>query len=106
MNFNAGDIILSRPDRRTRRIQAAIMWLVTGVVSLGWMAAPGSLGDLGAGGGALTLTALLAAGGAWLTWGPTRVDCPRGSAHVPQMLRKVVPGGGVRSCASRDRDQH
>lgn len=70
MNFNAGDIVLARPDRRTRRIQAAIMWLVTGVVSLGWMAAPGGLGNLGgAGGAALALTALLAAGAAWLTWG-------------------------------------
>ena len=70
MNVSAGDIVLSRPDRRTRRIQAAIMWFVTGVVSLGWMAAPGGLADLGrAGGAAVALTALLAAGAAWLTWG-------------------------------------
>jgi hypothetical protein len=70
MNINAGDIILARPDRRTRRIQAAIMWLVTGVVSLGWAAAPGGLGTLGwAAGAALALTALLAGGAAWLTWG-------------------------------------
>jgi hypothetical protein len=70
MSFNAGDIVLARPDRRTRRIQAAIMWLVTGVVSLGWMAVPRDLGDLGGvRGGALALTALLAAGAAWPTWG-------------------------------------
>ena len=70
MKLEAGDIVLVRPDPRTRRIQAAIMWLVTGVVSLGWIAAPGSVGDLGwAGGAALALTALLAAGAAWLTSG-------------------------------------
>ena len=67
MTYNAADIVLTRPDRRTRRIQAAIMWLVTGVVSLGWMAVPGGFG--GARGAALASTALLAAGAAWLTCG-------------------------------------
>jgi hypothetical protein len=68
--LNAGDIVLARLDRRTRRIQAAIMWLVTGVVSLGWLAALGTAGEFGgADSAALTLTALLAAGAAWVTWG-------------------------------------
>jgi hypothetical protein len=50
-----------------RPVQALVLWLVTGVVSLGWIT-PVRTGTLGAGSIApFVLTLLLAAGSAWLT---------------------------------------
>jgi hypothetical protein len=68
MTSDAGSTILRKIQPRTRAIRSLIAWLVTAIVSAGWLA---SLGDATSPGSApaLALTLLLAFGSAVSTWG-------------------------------------
>jgi hypothetical protein len=76
------DLILMRPTRRTRRQQAAIMWSVTGLMSLGVIAS--LVKSIGSGGGLVfdtvswSLTLLCGLLAAWITWGGTEWIVRRG----------------------------
>jgi hypothetical protein len=75
---NGSDTRLAHPSRRNRRIRAIIMWSITSVVLLGWIA---SL-RLGASSTdfliCFALSALLVTFSAWLTWGRTEWILRRG----------------------------
>jgi hypothetical protein len=76
------ELILMRPSRRTRRQQAIVMWIVTGLVSLGITASFASSfrsdGAIGFNTVAWVMSGLCLLLAAWITWGGSEWIVERG----------------------------